>query len=479
MPDTALVGRDAPAVFRRPDWLPEALLIGDAVIVAASVLLAYGYRFHLDRIPIVHNEAPAFGPYVAAIPVVVVCFLVALGLNQQYRSWRGRALVDQLFPLFSGVVLGALLVLAGMSLYRGFEFSRLTLFYTAIIATVLMTVERYLLRSYETRLRRRGIGTDRVLVVGTGPAIELLIQRLGMFPQYGFLITGVVDDRLPGGTSFAGAPVVGQVGNLPNLIQELRVQQVFLAAGAISNEQLLHLLKVCEDQQVEFKLVPDLLEIMRTGVEAAIIDGLPLIGIRRNRLRGGAAVLKRSLDLLAGVVLSIILSPVLLVIAVVVRLTSRGPVLFSQERVGLNGQRFTLYKFRTMVADAEADTGPIFARPGDRRRTPVGRFLRRFGLDELPQLYNILRGEMSLVGPRPERPFFVERFTGEVPRYVDRHQVRPGVTGWAQVNDLRGDSSIEERTIYDIYYVENWTLGLDLKILALTVFRILFQRHAY
>jgi len=300
-----------------------------------------------------------------------------------------------------------------------------------------------------------------------------------MFPQYGFQIAGVLDDRLPVGSEVKGAPVVGPPGNLPDLIRELHAQQVFLAAGSVSNEELLHLLKICDDQQVDFKLIPDLLEIMRTNVEAAIIDGLPLLGIRRNRLKGGAAVLKRAIDVTTGVVLGVLLSPLIVAIAVLVRLTSRGPAFFHQERVGLDGERFAVYKFRTMVADAEAETGPVFAQPGDTRRTPVGRFLRRFGLDELPQLYNIIRGEMSLVGPRPERPFFVERFSGEVPRYLDRHQVRPGVTGWAQVNDLRGDSSIAERTIYDIYYVENWTLVLDLKIIVLTLFRTFFQRHAY
>ncbi len=479
LPDAPVARPVGPSVFRRLDWLPRALVVGDAVLVAASVLLAYGYRFHLDRIPIVHGEPPAFGPYLAAVPVVVACFLLALGFNQQYRSWRGRALVDQLFPLLSGIAFGAMLVLAGMSLYRGFEYSRLTLLYTAIVATVLLTLERYLLRSYETRLRRRGIGTDRVLVVGTGPAVELLIQRLSMFPQYGFQVAGVVDDQLSTGTSFAGVQVVGQPGNLPHLIRELEIQQVFLAVGKVQNEQLLHLLKICDDQQVDFKLIPDLLEIMRTGVEAAVIDGLPLIGIRRNRLRGQAAFLKRAIDLVAAVILSIVLSPLLLVLAIAIRLSSPGPVLFRQQRVGLNGAPFTLVKFRTMIRDAEAETGPVFAQPGDARRTAAGSFMRRFSLDELPQLYNILRGEMSLVGPRPERPFFVERFSGEVPRYLDRHQVRPGVTGWAQVNDLRGASSIAERTIYDIYYVENWSLALDLKILVLTLVRIFVQRHAY
>src|SRR5437667_11418805 len=475
VPDAPVARALGRSVFRRLDWLPRALLVGDAVVVAVAVLLAYGYRFHLDRIPIVHGEAPAFGPYLAAIPVVVACFLIALGFNQQYRSWRGRALVDQLFPLLSGVAVAAVLILAAMSLYRGFEYSRLTLVYTAVIATVLLTVERYLLRNHETRLRRRGIGTDRVLVVGSNAAVELLIQRLSMFPQYGFQITGVLDDRLAAGTTFAGAPVLGQSGDLPGLIRQLGVQQVFMAIGSVSNEHLLPLLKICADQQVDFKLIPDLLDIMRTGVEAAIIDGLPLIGIRRNRLRGAAASIKRAIDLTAAVILCIVLSPLLLAIAILVRLSSKGPVLFPQERVGAGGRRFTLYKFRTMVLDAEAQTGPVFAQPGDARRTPIGGFLRRFSLDELPQLVNVLRGEMSLVGPRPERPFIVERYE---PWQHARHVVPPGMTGWWQVNG-RGELPLHLNTQFDLFYIQHFSVLLDLRILARTVGAIIRGRGAY
>jgi exopolysaccharide biosynthesis polyprenyl glycosylphosphotransferase len=470
----------APAlIFRRPNWLPLALLLGDAILTAASVVLAYQYRFHFDRIPQVHAEHPAFAPYLAAIPVVVVLFLMALGVNHQYRSWRGRTLLDQLFAMVSGLALGGMLLLAAMSVYRGFEYSRLTLAYTVIISGLLLTAERYLLRQYETRLRRRGIGTERVLVVGTGTSSQLLIQRMTMFPQYGYHVTGVVDDRLEPGTSFAGAPVVGRVERLPSLIRELRADQVFLALPGASRDQLVGLVKLCEDEQVEFKIVPDLLEVMSSRVAADAIDGLPLVGIRRSNLRGAAALAKRAIDMAVSLLGLILASWLMLLIAVLIRLTSRGPILFRQERVGKGGRIFILYKFRSMVVNAEEETGPIFATRDDRRRTALGRVLRRLSLDELPQLFNILRGDMSLVGPRPERPYFVERFREQTPRYLERQQVRPGVTGWAQVNDLRGDTSIADRTIYDIYYIENWSLKLDLKIMVLTLFRLLFQRQAY
>jgi len=447
------------AIFRRPNWLPLALILGDALIVGLSVILAYEYRYHLDRIPQVVKEPLAFGPYLGAIPVVIAIYLFALAVNQQYRSWRGRTLVDQLFTMGSGSALAAMLILAGMSLYRGFEYARLTLAYTVIIAFVLMTVERYFLRQYETRLRRRGIGTERVLMVGTGTGSQLLIQRMAMFPQYGYQVSGVLDDRLEVGSSFAG---------------------VFVGVPGASNEEILHLIKACDDLQAEFKLVPDLLEIMSTRAAVDAIDGLPLVGIRRSRLRGPAAVLKRAIDIIVSAVLLVITSPFMLVIAILIKLTSpAGPVLFRQPRVGLHDRRFTVYKFRSMIPDAEAETGPVVASPNDDRATPVGRVLRRLSLDELPQLFNILNGDMSLVGPRPMPIFLVERFTEEIPRYLERHQVRPGLTGWAQVNDLRGGEAFADRAMYDIYYVENWSLALDLKILILTAARVFFQRRAY
>lgn len=468
------------AIFRRPNWLPLALILGDALIAGLAVILAYEYRYHLDRIPQVVKEPLAFGPYLGAIPVVVLIFLFALAVNQQYRSWRGLTLVDQLFAMGSGIALAALLLLAGMSLYRGFEYGRLTFVYTIIIAAVLMTIERYVLRQYETRLRRRGIGTERVLMVGTGTGSQLLIQRMAMFPQYGYQVSGVLDDRLDAGTTFAGAPVVGRLSDLRQMIPRMGIDQVFVAVPGATNDEILHLIKACDDLQAEFKLVPDLLEVMSTRAAVDAIDGLPLVGIRRSRLRGAAALLKRAIDVIVSAVVLIILSPLMLVIAFLIKSTSpRGPVLFRQPRVGLHDKRFTVYKFRSMIPDAEAQTGPVVATPDDDRCTPVGRVLRRLSLDELPQLFNILKGDMSLVGPRPMPVFLVERFTEEIPRYLERHQVRPGLTGWAQVNDLRGGEAFADRAMYDIYYVENWSLALDLKILILTGARVFFQRRAY
>src|SRR5438105_7405216 len=332
------------AIFRRPNWLPLVLIAGDALIAGASVILAYEYRYHLDRIPQVVGQPLAFGPYLAAIPVVIAIYLFSLAINQQYRSWRGRTLVDQVFAMGGGTVLAAMLILAGMSLYRGFEYARLTLVYTVIISAILMTIERYLLRQYETRLRRRGIGTERVLMVGTGTGSQLLIQRMAMFPQYGYQVSGVLDDRLEVGSSFAGAPVVGRIADLRRVIPQMGVDQVFLAVPGATNEELLDLVRACADLQAEFKLVPYLLAAMSTRAALDALDGLPLIGIRRSRLRGPAAVLKRAIDILVSAIGLVIASPFMLVIAILIKLTSpKGPVLFRQPRVGLHDKRFTVY----------------------------------------------------------------------------------------------------------------------------------------
>lgn len=461
-------------VFLPADWLPVALVIGDAVIAAISVPVGYWLKYGSAE------QALPIGPYLAAIPVVIALYIFSMAITGQYRSWRGRTLLDQLFGLFTGVGLAAVLMLAAIELGNlGQRYSRLTILPAVLIAAVLMTGERYLLRQYETRLRRRGIGTERVLMVGTGQGSELLIRRMNMFPQYGFHVIGVASDEGASDGMYFGVPIVGRVADLPALARELKVDQVFLALPATQRDRLLHLIKLCEDQNLEFKIVPDLLEVMSTRVAANEIDGLPLVGIRRSQLRGWTAAVKRAIDILVTAVLLVLFSPVLLVVAIMIKLTMPGPVLFRQERIGLNRRPFVIYKFRSMVVDAESKTGPVVARPGDSRVTSLGRILRRSSLDELPQLFNVLRGDMSLVGPRPQPTFFDERYSGEVPRYLERQRVRPGLTGWAEVNDLRGAAPIGDRTMYDVYYIENWSLALDLKCIILTGIRLFSQRNAY
>jgi len=456
------------------------LIVGDAVTVVLSVLAAYWLRFHAQPLSAPTSEPPDLSAYLLVTPAIVAIYAFALALNRQYTSWRGRSLVDQLFSMYSGIALAGMLILAAISLsHIGFQYSRLFFVDFLLFSAALMTMERYALRQYETHLRRRGIGTERVILIGTGMASQLLIRRMTMFPQYGFHVEGVIDADLKPGTRFAGVPVLGDVARLSEMIRKLDVHQVFVAIPNAPSDELLRLIKMFENEKVEFKLVPDLLGLMSSPVADVSIDGLPLIGIRRNQVRGGSAVLKRGIDIAISGIGLVLALPVMAIIAVSIRLTSHGPVLFRQERVGLHGKTIMVFKFRSMIDQAEAKTGPVVAQPGDDRCTPVGRVLRRLSLDELPQLFNVICGDMSLVGPRPMRPFLVDRYSEQLPRYVERHQVRPGLTGWAEVNDLRGAANIAERALYDLYYVENWSVTLDLKIIVLTALRMLFQRHAY
>jgi exopolysaccharide biosynthesis polyprenyl glycosylphosphotransferase len=466
--------------FLPADWLPRVLVAGDALIAGASVLIAYWYRHYLDFInPASHDLL--FPPYLVAVPVTAAIYCFTLLVNRQYRSWRGRTLVDQLLSLYSGLGLGGVLVLAAISLTQtGILYSRLTIAYSVVISAVLMTVERFVLRELETAMRRQGVGTERVLMVGTGSTSELLIRRMNMFPQYGYLCCGVVDDEREMGTDFAGVPVVGRPDDLPRLAEDLQAGKCFLAMPSARRDELVRLVKLCEDQHIDFRLVPDLLELMSSRADAESIDGLPLIGVRRRRVGVVSRACKRLLDVVVSAVALLVASPFLLCVAVAIKITSpTGPVLFKQERIGRFRRPFTVFKYRTMIPDAERATGPVVAMPGDSRVTPLGRFLRRTSIDELPQLLNVLRGDMSLVGPRPQPTFFDQRYSTEVPRYLERQQVRPGLTGWAEVNDLRGAAPIVDRTLYDVYYVENWSLMMDLKIILLTAIRLVTHRHAY
>ena len=449
--------------------------------MTAAVLISYWYRYnsHLDKIPVPGSEAPDFARYLQAIPVLVVIMATALAVNRAYAQTRGRSFVDEAYGLIGGMFVGSILILAVMSLYRGFSYSRLMVIYVAALSAVLLIVFRLVMRVTLSRLRRRGLGTTRALVVGSGAGAEALIHRLEMFPEYGYELIGVIDDHLRLGEDYHRVPVIGGRGDLAHMVMRHSVDEVFMALPPGDDRELLGLIDVIADTRAEIKILPGLLDIMASGVVADDIDGIPLVGVRRSRLVGANLVVKRVFDLVLSVLLLIPGIPLMAIIAIAIRLDSPGPAVYRQERVGKDGRAFTAYKFRSMMPDAEADTGPVFTSRADPRITKVGRFLRRTSFDEVPQVLNVLRGEMSLVGPRPERPHFVALFEQEVAGYAQRHEVRPGITGWAQLNDLRQDTSIEQRTIYDTYYVDNWSLTFDLKILVTTFIRVFAHRNAY
>lgn len=454
----------------------------DALTSLAAFWLAYTFRFHFDPTKIPGGEIPAPSRYVAAAPVLAVVVAATFLFMDVYRVRRGEQFIDEMFAVLRAMAVATVVVFALIGLYKQdqFTYSRLTFVYWAIVATVLILVARYILRRLRTRQWERGRGVDRVLVVGSGAAADLLLQRIKMFPDYGYHVVGLVGNGPTAAATPASAKMLGGREDLRRIVSEQNVNLVFVAEPNLSQDEILDLVDSCRDCGADFRIVPSMLEIMTSRVRADQLDGIPLLQFRHGLdVDAAKATSKRVLDVVVSALGMLIISPLLLVIAILVKGTSTGPVLLHQERAGLDEKPLMMHKFRTMTANAESDTGPVWASASDPRRTPIGKVLRRFSLDELPQLWNVLVGEMSLVGPRPERPQFVAQFKGRVHGYSDRHLVRPGLTGWAQVNDLRGQTSVEERLIYDLYYLENWSLAFDLKIILITLFRVFTSRNAY
>src|ERR1700682_253337 len=457
-------------------------LPSDALMALLAFGLAYWVRFHVYPKYIPGGEEPAPGRYVLAAPVVALTLVTVFMFMDVYRLQRGTQFVDELFSVLKGMAVAAVVVFAEIGLYRDgqFTYSRLTFTYWVVAATVLVLVARYGLRRVRARAWRRGAGIDRVVVVGSGAAADLILQRIRMFPDYGYQVVGVVANTLEAGASFSGVNVLGTTNDLRQIVGASNVNLVFVAAPEMSQDEILALMDSCRDCSADFRIVPSMLEIMTSRVTGDQLDGIPLLQFRHGLdVDAAKATSKRALDIVVSGLGMVAISPLLVLIALLVKVSSPGPMLIHQERTGLGERTLVMHKFRTMRENAEAETGPVWPGTKDPRRTWVGPVLRRFSLDELPQLWNVLVGEMSLVGPRPERPVFVEEFKSRLQRYEDRHLVRPGLTGWAQVNDLRGQTSVEERLIYDLYYIENWSLAFDLKIILITLFRVFTHKNAY
>jgi exopolysaccharide biosynthesis polyprenyl glycosylphosphotransferase len=316
-----------------------------------------------------------------------------------------------------------------------------------------------------------------LLIVGAGEIGRMVLHKIRQSPGLGYMVVGFVDDRDPP-SQVQGASVLGKTDDLPHLIETHQVDEVIIAMPEASHEDILSIITRCEREKVTIKVFPDVFQIMASEVSIGDLNGLPLLTVRDIALRGWRLALKRATDIMGSGLALLLFSPIMMLVAVLVKLDSPGSVFYVQERMGMDAKPFLMFKFRSMRPDAEAETGPVWATEGDPRRTRIGAIIRRFSIDELPQLINVFLGNMSLVGPRPERPIFVEQFKRSIPRYMDRHKEKAGMTGWAQVNGLRGDTSIIERTKYDLWYIENWSLLLDFKILARTFMSVFIDRHA-
>ena len=351
------------------------------------------------------------------------------------------------------------LIIVLYMIIREINFSRSVMVYFYVVNVTATSFFRLNLRKGLCSIRRRGYNLKHILLVGYSRAAEEYIDRLNDNPQWGYVVCGILDDHIPGGTLYKGVKVLGRLGNLEVILPENKLDEIAITLPLKDYDYLESVVSICEKSGVHTKFIPDYNSLIPSRPYTEDLMGLPVVNIRYVPLTNtGNILVKRMMDVAGALVGIVLTSPVMLLSALLVKLTSPGPVIFRQERVGLHNKPFYMYKFRSMELQAPGEEKKAWTVRNDPRVTPVGRFLRRTSLDELPQLFNILRGDMSLVGPRPERPLYVEKFKEEIPRYMVKHQVRPGLTGWAQVNGLRGDTSIRKRVEYDIYYIENWTV---------------------
>ncbi|HTY58238.1 MAG TPA: undecaprenyl-phosphate glucose phosphotransferase [Bacteroidota bacterium] len=463
-----------PAPSRQGDLVIPLMRVAiDAVAIEGSFLLSYWLRFRsmiFEHLGVPSAPVPPIEGYIAGSVVMVVVWLLLFRASRVYRPRRRVSLSDELISIVRWGTAGMLILMSAAFLYRGFSYSRVVFVLIWLTSIVLILLGRALVASLERKMHRRGRFLRTAVIIGNDALANDVYTRLHRHPSFGFDIAGYfADAACDPALRLSSLAWLGPVTDASAFIGTKGVSVVFIALRAGEHQRLFDLVSDCEGLDVQFMMIPDVLEILTSQVRLTEYEGLPFLTLKGNPLTGWGRVAKRLFDFAFSAFLLLVLSPVLLLIALLVRLTSRGPVFYAQERVGIDGRPFVILKFRSMRTDAEASSGPVWARRDDPRSTPIGAFLRRTSMDELPQLLNVLKGEMSLVGPRPERPYFVDQFRAKVPKYLDRHRVKTGMTGWAQVNGLRGDTSIEERIKYDLYYIENWSFALDFKILIRTV----------
>jgi Undecaprenyl-phosphate glucose phosphotransferase len=454
------------------------LFLLDGVLIAASWLAAYWLRFYGLGVPSPLGVPPIQGYLWFGAVLMPVALLILRSLHV-YRSTRTVRLSQEMFSLVQGVV--AVTAVAGLGSYlsRG-ELSRTVLLLFAAIAAFALCGTHAAGRMFLRAMRRNRRNLRHVLIVGTGELAAELEQKMISGRDLGFAVAGMVAAEPEDvGRKIGATPVIGSVADLPELVERTGAELVYLALNRSEYEAELLALERLNDSTAAVRLVPDLARTFTLNASVEDFDGTPIILVTESPGQGWNAVLKRAFDFTFALIGLIVLSPLLLLLAILVKVDSPGPALYAQERVGLSGRRFQMYKFRTMRLDAEAAGKAEWSRAEDPRRTRLGSILRRLSFDELPQLWNVLVGHMSLVGPRPERPVFVKQFRASIPRYMLRHHVKAGITGWAQVNGLRGDTPLDRRIEYDLYYIQNWSMGFDVKILFLTVLRVFRDQSAH
>ncbi len=466
--------KDNQKVFNR------LLVVIDAIITGIAFIASYYIKFYLFE----------NGPGIGVLPVAeyfnLLFFIVPGYIFLYYRCgvYAPKRTVRKRYEIYglvqaNTIGIAALIIILYMVI-KEINYSRSVMAIFYVLNIFLSSCFRIILRKALRTMRSKGYNLKHILLVGYSRAAEEYVSRILDNPQWGYVVCGILDDHIPAGTTYKGVKVLGTIGNLEIILPENKLDEIAITLSLQDYDFLEDIVHICEKSGVHTKFIPDYNSLIPTKPYTEDLMGLPVINIRHVPLTNtGNMLIKRIVDI-AGALFGILLtSPIMLVAAVLVKFSSPGPIIFKQERVGLHNKPFYMYKFRSMEMQSAKEEKKAWTVKNDPRVTGIGKLLRKTSLDELPQLFNILKGDMSLVGPRPERPLFVEKFKEEIPRYMVKHQVRPGLTGWAQVNGLRGDTSIRKRIEYDIYYIENWTLWFDIKIIFMTFFTGFINKNAY
>ncbi|UCE39993.1 MAG: undecaprenyl-phosphate glucose phosphotransferase [Candidatus Aminicenantes bacterium] len=472
-------------IRRQRSGLIGWFLLSDFLGILISYFYSYGFRFFMYIIPVNPERGiPPLKSYVFVFPLFLAIHFVIFFLQGFYRTRLKRTKIDDFFLVTLNAILTILIIQAILAYLNAYSQGAAPLFrvtfklshgFLAVYFVVVVLMISFLRNQIFYFMKKRyakGMNLKSVLVVGAGAMGKSVAEKLSQYKDLGFVVKGFLDDDRRKGEEVevdGGIPVLGPVSDLESILEKGDVSDVYVALDLNNYGKILETLKVINKYVVNVRLIPDLFQLLTLKARVEDLDGFPVISVDEPPLRGMMLLAKRLMDIVVSATFLLFFSPFLLIITLLIKLTSKGPVLYHQERMGLDGKKFVMHKFRTMVSDAESKTGPVMCSPDDPRITRIGKFLRKFSLDEIPQLVNVLKGEMSLVGPRPERPVFVKEFREEIPKYMLRHKVKSGVTGWAQVHGLRQDTSIDKRLEYDFYYIQNWSLSLDLKILWKTL----------
>ncbi len=457
-----------------------SLIISDIILMSLAWLGAFKIRFTFQLFPVTHG-IPDLIEYTYMLPVIWLAFPFSASMTGLYKQSGRKRFLSEIFQAGKTVTFLAILTIFATFFIRSVSYSRVVAVYFWVFATVLLTLSHRLSWRFLIKYREKGDYLKKTLVIGAGELGQNLAKKIEFHPEVGFMISGfiTVDPEKRNLKTVEGYPVLGGLADLNRVIHENSINQVFIALPAKLYGTVDEAIERLAEEMVDIKVVPDFLQYMRLNAGIEEFEGMPIINLVASPMFGWNAVFKRWFDVVFSLGAIALFSPLMLLIVLAVKLTSKGPVFYRQERMGLDGKMLMMAKFRSMYVGAEKETGPKFSEKGDTRATPVGKILRRFSLDELPQFFHVLKGTMSLVGPRPERPVFVEEFKKKIPRYMHRHKMKSGVTGWAQVNDWRGNTSIDKRIEYDLYYIEHWSPLFDLKILIQTVWKVFFSKHAY